>query len=1638
MPTHRSTKAVILAVLAGSGFAWNGALHAGPADVSGTLAWPAEWVVFLPLQREDQLLPEEMLKHIPESIEVPGFYGTVKVIRGRRVQAESGIAFDFAPLFEGVKANNTAYAFLGLHSDNAQTVTLGMGADWWFQAWLNGVPIMDTLPTGNVAWPPSISNHTVDVKLQKGLNVLAVRFISGSGSSVLTLGGPGELRAIAPANWAEVEIEEPEYRPELQAAPNHGFERGGGGAPFIPEAWHNGEGMHAFRPGELTLRTANAISGKASLEINTLGSGKGSRKLYARLAVDISMPYEVSFMAQYKGGGYASISVRNGTDGCETSFIQAIGNVNTRGALKSASPEVYRRTYYNDIPRPYLVIQAHGEVNLILDDISITPREGGSQWASGWDHQLIPWGDEWRVLSDEMETPHTKWAKPYAGGELKVVTILPRWRHRWTLELAQRMSVSYEPVMFDRENAFGDDYWIRGPDGEPQVLRTLDDALRKLSAPVDCMVVRHLSPTDFPASLAGKMLSRVQAGAGLVIVGDPIRPWRGDPPEKYLEGVWSKALNEDHRTEEQTGCVASGVVTDVEARFYRYGKGRIAFLKRPTQWDEEASHAVRVGRCMRGEFEAETSTIMKAMVWASRWLPAVHISRIILPGRQDGSLRSSIDRKELPAAVEVAFSAPLARPGNLAWWFDDYASHQHTPPRREIQLDAGSESARIQLPRLPGGTHWLHMQLRTDQGSIGDWNSVRLDVPGRIGIEDINLGCDKTIGGRLTQGYFRTGERIEGSVLLDRAPGEDHLLRLRLTDADGHRWHDTTIGRMKSSEIPFALEADRAVVLIHTLEAELAGPQGVEDVHTRELAIAREQDWYDNTYEFQLWQIPWCHSSPDYLGTLVSEQFRKRHGVTSAFWGHWRINAFNNIRTIAQAAVNFPGGQEVLGDKEHAPARRPCLVDPSDARRGAARRMEEVGPPDALPYAPLAYSMTHEGNLLGHGGRLGKADVCFSDHCMASLRTFLREEYGTLKALNTGWGTAFGEWDEVRPIVLADAIEEGQITRWIDHRRHMDRVFTDFLHYKLDVIRRYDPEAQVVSDDFGWGFEGDMAYAGSFSGIDFSLLFRDVLAGSMLPIPHARAFAPPERRHLLLGRGDTFCVPWLHTADQELYRLRFGEQPWVCLFLGLHGFNYWAGIHGDISGPSSNFRQPLLADLRTTEEGSWPIEPVAQIRTGIDRLIFESRFDDSGIAVLYSRSSEHAAAAWQAVQSSTTARKLHPSRQFWLFTRILELLGYQYRAISEQQVAGGVLQKSGVRLLILPFAQALEVKAAEAVRDFVADGGMLLADIRPAVADRHGHTAAQGNLDEVFGVTHQTGWKDYLPLETRLALSGESGGLKMEIADMPVLAGPAVKLTTARAIGEAEERSVMLTNRHGAGRTALLNFAPLAVDGRVVDMVRRLMVWYGLKPLFGVERLDVRYDREYRPADDAMPDDEPERPTLSHFSNGNIHALALWHSFVIQLDSGKRRGAGSERFRITPPIAGHVYDLRTNEYLGRHRRFRIRKPLEGLCAYAVVPYRIREPKLKIAREATDAGNIRLVGRVRVAPAGARSERHVVRLRLYAPDGSEWKDFAQNVVAIDGIGTHEFMLPLNAPRGKWRVEAREAISGLADSATLRLD
>ena len=156
--------------------------------VVGNLEWPSQWRVFGPMCGDDRL-NENRLNDIASKIKINGkkfIAKDVKTIDNK---------LDFQKIYGKFKMKRVAYVFGTIVAPQDGDVTLGMGADWWMQVWVDGKLICDTTASGNANWPPTISDHKRMIHLSKGKHILAVRFISGKGSSVLALGGPDQLRS---------------------------------------------------------------------------------------------------------------------------------------------------------------------------------------------------------------------------------------------------------------------------------------------------------------------------------------------------------------------------------------------------------------------------------------------------------------------------------------------------------------------------------------------------------------------------------------------------------------------------------------------------------------------------------------------------------------------------------------------------------------------------------------------------------------------------------------------------------------------------------------------------------------------------------------------------------------------------------------------------------------------------------------------------------------------------------------------------------------------------------------------------------------------------------------------------------------------------------------------------------------------------------------------------------------------------------------------------------------------------------------------------------------------------------------------------------------------------------------------------
>lgn len=185
-------------------------------NIIGDITFGKTWTVFGPIPHEATFLATGDLQTVSKQIHLGGEALVGKVVTPWVNQFDlRGVLGDPPHCFK-----KSAYVFVKLEAAEEGEVTLGFGADYRLEAWLNGTPVFAQGAIEDGCYPPCIGNILKNVQVREGSNVLAVRYIAGKGSAVLALGGPRELRT----HDVRSLLDRPSYDPvwsenPVQAAP---------------------------------------------------------------------------------------------------------------------------------------------------------------------------------------------------------------------------------------------------------------------------------------------------------------------------------------------------------------------------------------------------------------------------------------------------------------------------------------------------------------------------------------------------------------------------------------------------------------------------------------------------------------------------------------------------------------------------------------------------------------------------------------------------------------------------------------------------------------------------------------------------------------------------------------------------------------------------------------------------------------------------------------------------------------------------------------------------------------------------------------------------------------------------------------------------------------------------------------------------------------------------------------------------------------------------------------------------------------------------------------------------------------------------------------------------------------------------
>ncbi len=858
-------------------------------------------------------------------------------------------------------------------------------------------------------------------------------------------------------------------------------------------------------------------------------------------------------------------------------------------------------------------------------------------------------------------------------------------------------------------------------------------------------------------------------------------------------------------------------------------------------------------------------------------------------------------------------------------------------------LTTAEGTGELTIPAVRAGGYYLDVIAREGRHVAG-FASIPLTVTSPRKVDEVKLAPD----------WAEIGQHLSGEATLSGPPGANERLLVSLQDRRGREIARQSITPGATAGA-FSFEVQPWFPMLVTVRATLLeGTQELATAWQFAYVVKRNR----GQFNFVMWATPSGNLAPFAEASLAAS------GVTIQLAG-----ATPPVFTTAYDISWIPYTTDIATPKDENGVMKPCCWNDEAAIQARVDKVVEQHVV-ARRRGVFVYSL---------GDEIAVRGSCLSPQCLAAYRKYLQEQYGDIAALNVSWGSEYASFDEVQLSLPQDndeseALRRGNFPRWYDRQAYQSSNFCKLCARFGAGFRRIDPQSRC-------GFEG----AGTFGA-------ADDLDGFV--------------------RDNTFWSPYPGTADEVLRSIAPRDFPranwmgytkdpdsllekyWRMVTRGCDAVWWWrwetlGRFHGWLA---PNF-DPYPANrelLRDTQI----------VRDGLGDLLLQSEMQTDGIGILYSQPSAYAAK----VETSPSYGNYEGSHS--AFHTAVRDLGLNFRYFTDRQMRLGEVDLSRFKVILLPLTQALGAQEAELFRRYVQDGGVLLADVRPALFDGHLKPLAMGGLDDVFGIKRTS--RDGALAADGLVKVPSAGG-RLEPLDLPaVRADGGVQAAGAAAAGAAGQAPLFLTNQFGKGRAVLLNMAmsaypKLGGDSASEQAARLLRLTLG-------------------PVAPALDLSDARGRRLSNVE------ITRWTNGPVQIVSLLRHAGAGEPAIVRLPRAMYAYDLKTHRDLGKRQAVEV----------AITPCRAvwlalsSEPLAPLALTAAPLAAPGSVQRVRITSA-LRRGRQAAKVTVTLPSGAA-ADWVDPVVVVDRKGASvDVPVAFNDPPGTWTVNVTDLYTSKTTSA-----
>lgn len=472
---------------------------------------------------------------------------------------------------------------------------------------------------------------------------------------------------------------------------------------------------------------------------------------------------------------------------------------------------------------------------------------------------------------------------------------------------------------------------------------------------------------------------------------------------------------------------------------------------------------------------------------------------------------------------------------------------------------------------------------------------------------------------------------------------------------------------------------------------------------------------------------------------------------------------------------------------------------------------------------------------------------CYCQYTTVEFRQWLKKKYGCLEALNRAWRTLYTDWEQVKMPRFIIQYFPG----WgIDGRLFMFDNNTDYQRFKIEVVRRLDPNHPVLAHMV---HDGDSA----ISAVDLWGIAKhvDIYGLSLYPywIQLSAGFLEASLPAMAVdkvrsasGGKSTWCTE--KQTGPNVLNLTYRTNPPLPEDLWIWG---WQAVAHGIKGISYYMWRPTPSGLEETGHG------LANLNGSINERCREiARFG----AVLHKYAhlfiNSNPVPAEVAIYHSPRAKviaygegneNLYTQSERGLY-RALWRANIPVDFIANEQIISGGLSK--YKVLYMPFAFTISREEGQRIREFVENGGAAFSEIWCAQKDEHGEVYREqpfaaipgAGLDKVFHCREswtevkETSLKGRIPIKMvseseaarSLPVGSElSGYACAEIVDL---------LEGGVAIAEFESgKPAIVIGKYGGGRTVYAcSFLCNAFDKYLDVNNQKLFVdfakWAGVQP----------------------------------------------------------------------------------------------------------------------------------------------------------------------------------------------------------------